>query len=175
LELPWNRRKNRKKTQSVKKALLLLIAVLVVADAAILLVLRPRPFALLDATLGKDASDSRKLLEILALNESHAGLPTNAHGMTMLNEIQHLALLRLLELQGGLFKTSIPAPAADSVGIDQSFAHVHGTNGSNLIILGTPSLKPVRYDRPGEGYWDMQLFEFTREGRLVSRRAFTNG
>jgi hypothetical protein len=157
--------------------LLLVFAVLGCAlggNILLAIVLRPKPYALLERTLGGRSRDPKALLETLTWE--YRGNGSNAYGLDhpAFFDVQHSALLRLLDLQKSRFNTSIPKSKTGGVRIDHSLVRVNSTNGSNLVILGTPTLKPVRYHRPEEGYWEMHFFEFTPEGRLVSRHACTN-
>ena len=158
----------------LKLWLLALFGVALGANVVIFMVILPKPFALLDRTLGDRSRDPKALLESLTWKYNATGSNACGLGHPDFFDVQHLALLRLLELQRPRFKISVPKSATSATGIDHSFASVKATNGMNLVILGTPTLKPIRYDRPYEGYWDMHYFEFTPEGRFVSRRACTN-
>ena len=128
-------------------------------------------YPLLDAALKHDASNPHALAEVLRWD-----IPPGAFGGNhILFDVQHQALLRLLDLQEPVFRQRIPAAAEKCTGADSPGILPLNLNasGETFQIVGTPSLDPDYQETEG-GYYSVEAFTFTEEGRLVSRRCVTD-
>lgn len=125
---------------------------------------------LLDRTLGKHAREPQALFDVLAWHFEGGPNPYNL-GLDQFCDVQHQALIRLLDLQGTVFHTSVAPPSSPCTGVDHTYA-VERSRDTNLVVIeGTPTLRPTHWDRPWEGYYDEETLEFAPDGRLLSRKA----
>lgn len=142
-------------------------------------VIRRNQFAPLDRILGKKASDPKILLQVIGWKidweeEEHA---KNPYGLSPHDAytVKHLALVRLLDLQPGVFQNRVARPAEECMGGDAPVVRVGGrTAANNIVVVGTPSLNPD-YEDSRSSYSYIELFEFTPTGRLVRRQCYSEG
>jgi len=126
---------------------------------------------LLDQTLGSHARDPAALIDVFSWRFKDG---PNPHGLVFPDffDVQHQALIRLLDLQLPLFGSKVSPPAGSGLKIDHSYAVLRSRNDSVIVVEGTPTLRPTAWDlRPWEGYWQAETLRLTPEGRLISREA----
>ena len=158
--------------QGHRRVALITIATILVSLGLVAYSMRLPRYPLLDSALGERAYYPPALVDILRWNKK--GVPPIVPGNDILFEVQHLALVRLLDMQRPIFHNYISADKDDCTGADSSRVLLIGSGGQNVVIIGTGTLKPGFYDSSGGGYFSVEVFEFTREGRLVSRRCVTD-
>ena len=125
-------------------------------------------FELLDRTLGETAYDRKALLDVLRWRPSVEG--GNPHGLEFhaCCDVQHLALVRLVELQDG----AAAVPAEGGTSFDSPSAQIESEGPRIVVVVGTASLVPDFHDSADIAYYRANRFEFTPEGKLLSRTVY---
>lgn len=177
--------------QMFKRVPFLLFAVLAAAllfgaVVRVALLVPPR-YPLLERTLGEKATNPGALLNVLAQQTDDK----NPYGLEphQWSDLQHQALLRLIDLQKPRFGVASVRPAVHGDGAESSFAHVEtrtgktGTVPGSIVVVGTQSREPDHWDKTyywfgfwpvhEEGYYYMERFYLTPEDRLVKREPYS--
>ncbi len=116
----------------------------------------------LDIAMGGRSRQPMSLLSVVIGDEVLPQSPDDRH------DLRHQALLRLLATQ----LQSVPRPPTPGTGIDHTYVHLLDRSDTKVRVLATPSLLPDRFDeQPWEGYWDMEVLEFSPAGHLLTRHA----
>lgn len=154
-----------------------LLMVMATSMAIAYLLLRPRRYPLLDSRLGASAWQPTNLLTVLAWEYHDKGTNPLSLGYPDFFDFQHQALLRLLDIQKREFGLSTAPRATNGTYIDHSGVWLVGRTNSQIIVIGTGTLKPVYFKHKSlfdqEGYWQEEQFTFAPDGRLLSRESHT--
>lgn len=87
--------------------------------------------------------------------------------------LKHQALMRLLDIQHSRFGTAPPEPMREGIGIDHIVVSVQQERASNVVFLATSQWTPLRSDATGDNYYELELLEFSSDGRLLKREGYT--
>lgn len=135
-------------------------------------------YGLLDAHLGASAWQPAALLDVLSWscrdnNENPFGL-----GQPEFFDVQHQALLRLIDIQRHHFGRSTPPRNEHGTCIDHSFARVIERTDARIVVIGTATLRPRHYDKNSihgpYPYWQMERLTFSPAGELLFREGHIN-
>jgi hypothetical protein len=166
------------RTSNIRQlAIMAVVAVIVAFAVPACFSLTPRRYPALDSRLGASAWQATNLLVVLSWEYRDDGQNPLGLGFPDFFDFQHLALLRLLDIQRSQFGHSAPRRATGGDFIDHSYVHIIERTKSRVVVIATGTLKPVHFDRSGvDGpapYWQMERFTFASSGQLLSRESFT--
>lgn len=154
---------------------LALVAIGLFALTCLWVAQRPRECKLLDLHLGSSAWDPTALL--IAMTWEYQPDNNNPHGLGHPDffDVQHQALLRLLDLQKTAFGRAALSRCKDGTFVDSSFAKAISRTESEIVVLGTGTLEPCHYDYSSihgpDPYWQVERFRFTPRGQLLGRES----
>ncbi len=80
--------------------------------------------------------------------------------------------MRLLELQVSHFAGKPFKPTSEGTGLDHIAVWVKEKRQDKIVIVATPSWKPISPDVTGAKYYVLESLEFSPDGRLTARSAY---
>ncbi len=122
----------------------------------------------IDSSLGV-LNDPQRLLTIASGNEGPTGQPSE-HPYAPTIETRHEALQALLRIQRSRFLVAL-SPAMDTTAIDHVWIETLSSSNNLVKLLATRSRIADRKAPEGE-YWSIELFDFDKSGRLLSRQPY---
>jgi hypothetical protein len=156
--------------------IVLVSAVMVAIGIYVMQNFSPR-YELLDSRLGESAWQPTKLLEVMSWEYKENSQNPFGLGHPDFFDFQHQALLRLIDIQRRHFGHSAPPRNKLGTYIDHCFVAMKERSASQIIIIGTATLKPCRYDNSSihepDPYWQMERLTFSPSGELLSRQPHT--
>ena len=114
-------------------------------------------------------NDPPRLLTIASSYEGPIGQPPE-HPSAPTIETRHEALQALLRVQRSHFQVVLPS-VTDTTGIDHVVIETLSSSNNLVKLLATPSRVADRKATEGD-YWSMELLEFNKSGRLLSRQPY---
>jgi hypothetical protein len=114
-------------------------------------------------------NDPQRLLTIASSYEGPIGQPSE-HPSAPTIETRHEALQALLRVQRSRFQVEL-SPVTDTTGIDHVCIETLQSSNNLVKLLATPSRNADRKAPEGD-YWSMELLDFDKSGRLLSRQPY---
>jgi len=164
-------------SRATKRIAIATSLVVIISSAVVLYQLNAPPhYKLLESHFGSGSHEPTNLFEIMSWQFRSDG--PNPHGLSLheFSDIQHQALLQLLDIQRDLFRHPALPRATGGTYIDHTVAEIRERSDTRIIVIGTGSRKPVYYDRSSvhgpEPYFQLERFTFTSKGELISRESY---